>query len=158
MDIITKEQFEEYKKILNLHDDLSIDCIIEHYKIELANWSISNFISECDLKSMIDAFKFFCGIDKNEETDSVEFIKSLFRILDNQREYGGCIPNIDLVTNFYMLGCIISKKISLFKFDKNEKKRFDSILCQLFKTIQFIEEHYEKGNVKIKTKKSEKKP
>ena len=140
MDIITKEQFEEYKKILNLHDDLSIDCIIEHYKIELANWSISNFISECDLKSMIDAFKFF------------------FRILDNQREYGGCIPNIDLVTNFYMLGCIISKKISLFKFDKNEKKRFDSILCQLFKTIQFIEEQYEKGNVKIKTKKSEKKP
>ena len=125
MDIITKEQFEEYKKILNLHDDLSIDCIIEHYKIELANWSISNFISECDLKSMIDAFKFFCGIDKNEETDSVEFTKSLFRILDNQREYGGCIPNIDLVTNFYMLGCIISKKISLFKFDKNEKKRDD---------------------------------
>ena len=56
---MTKEQFEEYKKILNLHDDLSIDCIIEHYKIELANWSISNFISECDLKSMIDAFKFF---------------------------------------------------------------------------------------------------
>ena len=57
-----------------------------------------------------------------------------------------------------MVGCIISEKISLFKFDKNEKKRFDSILCQLFKTIQFIEEQYEKGNVKIKTKKSEKKP
>ena len=71
MDIITKEQFEEYKKILNLHDDLSIDCILEHYKIELVNWSISNFISECDLKSMIDAFKFFCGIDKNEESDCV---------------------------------------------------------------------------------------
>ena len=37
MDIIKKEQFEEYKKILYLYDNLSVDCIIEHYKIALIN-------------------------------------------------------------------------------------------------------------------------
>lgn len=156
MGIITKEQFEEYKKILHLYDDLSVDCIIEHYKIALINWSSSKFINECDLKLMVDAFEFLCGIEKNEKIDEIKLAKKMFKIINNQQEYKDEDFNADSFDNFYMLGYKISRKIYSFGLKPEEVNRIYPILYQLFVTIQFIEKQYEKNNLKIKTKKSEK--
>lgn len=77
MDIIKKEQFEEYKKILYLYDNLSVDCIIEHYKIALINWLLSKFINECNLNLMVKTFKFLCRFEKNEKLGKIKLTKNV---------------------------------------------------------------------------------